>query len=215
VRMVNNAHKFKDMSFIEKIYHTDSFPKIKKVCEDYRNHLELERWDLDSLIKLEQLLQTKNCHNIYNVLLFILDEALYDLDKIGRGGYIDSHFRSIQSQFHVFASEKIESIFNAATMSQAKEEFGIRQPPEPTFIFPDESKKIPTSAGVYFLWDRKNVEYVGRAKNLRRRLTKSHHILKPGHSVSWFELNKKEIISMEYLYIGLLKPKKNIVGSVR
>jgi hypothetical protein len=213
--MPDNAHKFTDMSFTEKIYHTDSFPKIKKACGDYRNCLELQRWDLDSLIKLEQLLQTKNCHDLYDVLLFILDEALYDLDKIDRHSYIASHFTSIQSQFHKFAYEKLESIFNAATISQAKEKFGIRQPPEPTFIFPDESKKIPTSAGVYFLWDRKNVEYVGRAKNLRKRLTKSHHILKPGHSVSWFELDKKEIISMEYLYIGLLKPKKNIIGSVR
>jgi hypothetical protein len=213
--MANNAHKFTNMSFIEKIYNTDNFPKIKKICEDYRNHIELERWDTDSLIKLEQLLQTKNCRDLYNVLFFILDEALYDLDKIDRHSYIASHFRSIQSKFHEFAYEKLESIFNAATISQAKEKFGIRQPPEPAFIFPDESKKIPTSAGVYFLWDRKNVEYVGRAKNLRKRLTKSHHILQPGHSVSWFELDKKEIISMEYLYIGLLKPKKNIVGSVR
>lgn len=206
------------MNLREEIYETDKYPIIKKICNDWRMAREITNWwDSDSLSKLEELLSTKLCRNLHSVLHYLVYEVMCDLDNECKNTsrYYNTRFTSIQSAFCKLASEKLESMFMAASISRAKEQFEIKEPPPPKFIYPNKSQKIPKCPGVYFLWDRSNIEYVGRAKSLKSRLNSCHHILKEGHGISWFELDKKEIISMEYLYIGLLKPKKNIVGSIR
>jgi len=58
--------------------------------------------------------------------------------------------------------------------------------PLPTFKPNKEGYSLPAASGVYFLWSRDEIEYVGQAKKLCQRLRLgNHHILRPDHLISF------------------------------
>jgi hypothetical protein len=198
---------------LREILSSGNCPKLDSICREWDIFCEFQYWDKESLLKLESILQLERFCTIQGLLQNLADISLRKLES--NRGYLQSHFTSIQSEFRRFCYDEMQNIFRAAFISETKQKYGIKEPPKPFFIFPNLTLKPPKNPGVYFLWNDEQVEYVGRASSLKSRLSKGHHVLNDGHGVSWIELNRKEIINTEYLYIGLLKPKKNIVGSIR
>lgn len=76
--------------------------------------------------------------------------------------------------------------------------------------------KVPNEQGIYFLWGRHNIEYVGMAKKIRDRVcTKKHQKLSSHHSLSFIVfpgINKQHLAFIEAAYIGRYKPVLNEVS---
>jgi len=76
---------------------------------------------------------------------------------------------------------------------------------------------IPTTPGIYFIrsTEESDVDYVGQATSLRRRLSPTHHIMKdlPESVVGWMECPEDLLNYYECFYIAYLMPKLNFGGS--
>jgi hypothetical protein len=71
----------------------------------------------------------------------------------------------------------------------------------------------PTGPGVYFALDRKGVcKYVGKAKNLKRRLQSHDKIDCVYDFIAWIEFPLELLDYAEFYYIGLMKPYANFNG---
>lgn len=69
---------------------------------------------------------------------------------------------------------------------------------------------LPDTPGIYFLWKGNIIDYVGKSIRLSGRVKLgSHHVLQPGHEVSFVEIPERELTWAECHYIGLLKPLAN------
>lgn len=69
---------------------------------------------------------------------------------------------------------------------------------------------LPSTAGVYFLWDKDEIVYVGQAKRLCERVRLgSHHVLTEEHKISFVFVKYNELNWAESYYIGVAKPKLN------
>lgn len=74
-------------------------------------------------------------------------------------------------------------------------------------------KFAPLASGVYFLWNKGKVVYVGGSVNLNARLTSAHNQLRDDDYVSWLIRPTATFQLDECFYIWLLKPQRN--GQVR
>lgn len=65
-------------------------------------------------------------------------------------------------------------------------------------------------SGVYFLWNSEDeIEYIGRADNISKRLRTNHHVATFEHRVSIVETTKEESHLVELWYIWKYRPKSN------
>lgn len=69
--------------------------------------------------------------------------------------------------------------------------------------------KIPSEPGVYFVWDRDRVVYVGKSINLKQRINGSHENIADGEEVSWLHFDIDQVLIAEAFYIGICKPVRN------
>jgi hypothetical protein len=93
------------------------------------------------------------------------------------------------------------------------------EPPKPTLFFSNIlSINVQCKAGVYFFWDENDrIIYVGKSKNLNKRLTKNHEKIKEDDMirVSYLFFPEKDISYVESYYIGMYKPARNFPSSSR
>lgn len=68
---------------------------------------------------------------------------------------------------------------------------------------------IPEGSGCYFAWEGVVVRYVGKAVNLRKRLTGAHHAVTDDHLLTWIEIPVDDLYFAEAYYIGTLRPRMN------
>jgi len=69
---------------------------------------------------------------------------------------------------------------------------------------------LPSTCGIYFLWDHGIVKYVGQSTTLSGRVRlSSHHRLKETDLISYVEIPKDELVWAECYYIGILRPTRN------
>lgn len=69
---------------------------------------------------------------------------------------------------------------------------------------------LPSTCGIYFLWDHGIVKYVGQSTRLSGRVRlNSHHRLKETDLISYVEIPKDFLVWAECYYIGILRPTQN------
>ncbi len=73
----------------------------------------------------------------------------------------------------------------------------------------------PESPGIYFLWSKGQVAYVGKSKNIFNRVCWKHHAIQRGDSVSWVEIPIYELDFAECYYIALCRPSRNFNSKYR
>lgn len=80
-----------------------------------------------------------------------------------------------------------------------------------TLIHPHmEGVGLPEASGIYFLWTKGSVDYVGQSVNLNRRVRLgNHHVLRDSHLISFVRIDKRELTWAECYYIGVLQPGLN------
>jgi hypothetical protein len=88
-------------------------------------------------------------------------------------------------------------------------EYPFPPPPPSVPITIHDGEMIPQFSGCYFGWDGVMVRYVGKAVNLRKRLTPSHHALDSSLLLTWVEIPIEELYFAEAFYIGVLRPRMN------
>lgn len=77
-------------------------------------------------------------------------------------------------------------------------------------IFLSDVKMLPVYSGIYFAWHSSGVlEYVGKAKNIRKRLTGTHHAVRSNHYLGFCEIPVTDLFYAEAYYIGVLRPLLN------
>lgn len=64
-------------------------------------------------------------------------------------------------------------------------------------------------SGVYFLWAKDIIDYVGRSNCIGTRLSLSHHKMRPEHQVSVVEMTASESWVAEAYYIWRYRPRLN------
>jgi len=64
---------------------------------------------------------------------------------------------------------------------------------------------MPEGPGIYFVWDNKRVVYVGKSKNIKKRLP--HKKAMVGELVSF--IFTEDLFDTEHLYIGICRPIRN------
>ena len=96
------------------------------------------------------------------------------------------------------------------------------EPPKPecaNFIgMPSDIFFIPEKSGVYFFWDTyydDKIIYIGKSKNLKKRLIKHHDKIDPDCAplVSFLLFPEAEISYIEAYYIGVYRPRDNFPSS--
>ncbi len=93
----------------------------------------------------------------------------------------------------------------------------------PTHLYPDvpapmvqasnRGDGLPAVSGVYFVWDRGRVVYVGKSINLQARAcANKHHVITTKRRLSWLEFDVEVLNWAECFYIGVLCPRDNFGG---
>ena len=77
------------------------------------------------------------------------------------------------------------------------------------FNFRRNNGIIPSFSGVYFINRDGETIYIGRSKNIKRRICFNHPIAKDGDFISWTLFPIKELAYAEHFYIGVIRPKLN------
>ena len=75
-------------------------------------------------------------------------------------------------------------------------------------IPPPRKNAPPSEPGIYFIWDKEEIVYVGQSINLFQRLT-NHPRKKPWFKVSCVAYEKAMLNFAECYYIGICKPRLN------
>ena len=110
---------------------------------------------------------------------------------------------------HEERSKFIASQHNAV-LQQKGNPHGYPGVPIPTDSPQECVDALPSSAGIYFLWNGKTIEYVGQAKRLCDRVKLgSHHVLTEEHMVSFICVKLHELTWAECYYIGITRPMLN------
>lgn len=69
---------------------------------------------------------------------------------------------------------------------------------------------LPSTSGIYFLWEHGIVKYVGQSTRLSDRVRlNSHRRLSETDLISYIEIPKDELVWAECYYIGILRPTRN------
>lgn len=79
----------------------------------------------------------------------------------------------------------------------------------------ETAQNIPSASGVYFVWENKQVVYVGESVDLRRRLAAGHEHFKGDRKVSFVVCDTRQRRRLEAFYIGLLDPSLNKESTAR
>jgi hypothetical protein len=82
-------------------------------------------------------------------------------------------------------------------------------PPSQTTTVEIARTAFAETSGVYFLWGDSEIEYVGRADRIGKRISSSHHRLQPHHRVSVIEMPAGESWVAECYYIWKYRPVLN------
>lgn len=87
-------------------------------------------------------------------------------------------------------------------------------PLAPQFRPHNNGEGLPNDPGVYFLWAKGIVEYVGKsAKGLNQRLRLGHHpVLRSDHQISFLLFRPSILAWAESYYIGIARPPLNFGG---
>jgi hypothetical protein len=70
------------------------------------------------------------------------------------------------------------------------------------------ARYLPRCSAVYFIWHNGNVVYVGRAKDLKNRIS-GHEKVEKDDQISWIEVPKYKLVHYEAFYIWMCKPMLN------
>lgn len=143
-------------------------------------------------------------------------EKLVEQYRTGFDDFLSSNLRRLKKECQALEEKKRE--ITAAIVDGYGWDLGtIRKSvfyPKPQYpeiaVTIDNRTAIPRTSGCYFAWEFGRVRYVGRAVDLNRRLTKSHHAIESHWRLSWIELPIKELYFAEAFYIGILRPFKNV-----
>lgn len=73
---------------------------------------------------------------------------------------------------------------------------------------------MPNAAGIYFLWEKSTVVYVGQSINLSGRVRLNHDKAQfiKNAEVTFIEIPREDLNFAECFYIGVLKPRLNFGG---
>jgi hypothetical protein len=102
--------------------------------------------------------------------------------------------------------QKMAKELSAATWSVGDE---MPDPPEQTTTVEIARAAFAETPGIYFLWGDSEIEYVGRANRIGKRISPSHHRLQPHHRVSIIEMPASESWVAECYYIWKYRPVLN------
>jgi hypothetical protein len=140
-----------------------------------------------------------------------LQESILSLKESIESNILDWRTKVEEDVKHqMMARESIIS-FSAAIQQRAlADKHNMPVPPPPICSMDNvREQKLQNVAGVYFAYDENGIlVYVGRSKDLHKRLT-HHHKIKNHHLVSWLEFEKSKIYTAELFYIWLLEPRLN------
>lgn len=83
-------------------------------------------------------------------------------------------------------------------------------PPPPEIKANKRGLGLPETCGIYFIWERGVIVYVGQSVRLSRRLRIGHHEkLREGNLISYIEFSENELYWAECYYIGTTCPTRN------
>lgn len=68
---------------------------------------------------------------------------------------------------------------------------------------------VPSTSGIYFVWENGDVVYIGQSINMSDRVRLKHDSILANDLLSFVPMGKDELDWAECYYIGILKPKRN------
>lgn len=84
-------------------------------------------------------------------------------------------------------------------------------PPPLPIISTGQAIVMPNHPGIYFVWTKDIIVYVGQSGNLRERCkVNGHDKITPDDRLSWIEFEPSELYFAECFYIGTLRPERNL-----
>ena len=87
---------------------------------------------------------------------------------------------------------------------------GYPDVPPPMVEINTEGEGLPSTSGIYFIWDNGIIVYVGQSIKLSQRLRLyGHHAIKSGEWISYVEIEKYDLHFAESYYIGTVRPIRN------
>jgi hypothetical protein len=212
---------------LKKILHTsyssnrEATPRIKEIFEhafllvvkqEHKRIMELgrEKKKLGSATKLQEAIKEQKKTigaAIHEELQYLnkLKEAVKDKEGI---------YKKIVNDHNIYAINE-QAIDPARIDAQHRSALAHFQkyPPIPTAtIYPTKlGDNVPTESGIYFLWNKGHIIYVGQSINLQGRLRSSHPKIQefPQSTISWVLVSEKELVYAECYYIALCEPPLN------
>lgn len=85
---------------------------------------------------------------------------------------------------------------------------GMPTPPQPS-VTPSKEPTLPFVSGIYFIWHKGAIVYVGKSVNLANRVKLSHDNIQPGDMVSWLVFPDVQLEAVECFYIWRYRPCRN------
>ena len=117
----------------------------------------------------------------------------------------------VQSLITQAIEEETLSLRNATALGASR----YPEVPGPMWQVASGGSPLPKAPGVYFLWVKGEITYVGQSRNLKSRINFGHGHTGKGASVSWLEMPRSELNFAEAFYIGLLRPPGNFGNGKR
>ena len=77
---------------------------------------------------------------------------------------------------------------------------------------PERNSTLPSTPGIYFVWNAGVVVYVGQSVCLLKRARLGHSNIHRGDRLSWVEIDAASLYWAECFYIGLMRPCRNRWG---
>lgn len=155
---------------------------------------------------------------------------LYFPDGTNKEKYKTSHSKSILQEFlpdimrletlsrhrDVIGEDLIRAINLKLISKEEASAFGTPLPeypdPPPPMVKPrPDGIGMPIISGIYFVWEKGEIVYVGQSidLNARVRLGRRHHAVYEDDMLSFVQMDRNNLLWAECHYIGLLKPKRN------
>lgn len=74
---------------------------------------------------------------------------------------------------------------------------------------------LPASPGIYFVWSKGRIVYVGQSANLKQRVCIYHEYIRKSDLISWLEFagTARSRKFAECYYIGIYRPRRNRMGA--
>ena len=81
--------------------------------------------------------------------------------------------------------------------------------PKPAVPVTKYGDGLPRESGIYFVWSRASIVYVGQSIRLRDRCKIGHENIAEGEMLSWLLIDRKELDFAESYFIGVHMPPRN------